>query len=41
MPWRRDRSPMKVLKSLNLDLPEGSIILADKAFTGYDYDVLL
>lgn len=27
-----------VFKELNLDLPEGSIILADKAYTDYDYE---
>jgi len=30
-----------VFKELNLDLPEGSIILADKAYTDYDYEDLL
>jgi hypothetical protein len=30
-----------VLKDLELDLPEGSIILADKAYTDYDYEDLL
>jgi Transposase DDE domain len=30
-----------VLKDLGLDLPEGSIILADKAYTDYDYEDLL
>ena len=28
-------------KELNLDLPEGSIICADKAYTDYDYEDLL
>jgi Transposase DDE domain len=32
---------VKVFKDLNLDLPEGSIILADKAYTDYDYEDLL
>jgi hypothetical protein len=32
---------IKVLKELNLDLPFGSIILADKAYTDYDYEDLL
>ena len=30
-----------VFKELNLDLPEGSIICADKAYTDYDYEDLL
>lgn len=30
-----------VFKNLDLDLPEGSIILADKAYTDYDYEDLL
>jgi len=30
-----------VFKNLGLDLPEGSIILADKAYTDYDYEDLL
>ena len=30
-----------VFKELNLDLPEGSVILADKAYTDYDYEDLL
>ena len=30
-----------VFKDLNLDLPEGSIICADKAYTDYDYEDLL
>jgi Transposase DDE domain len=30
-----------VFKDLDLDLPEGSIILADKAYTDYDYEDLL
>jgi hypothetical protein len=32
---------VSVLKDLQLDLPEGSIILADKAYTDYDYEDLL
>lgn len=32
---------VKVFKDLNLDLPEGSTILADKAYTDYDYEDLL
>ena len=31
----------RVLKDLELDLPEGSIICADKAYTDYDYEDLL
>jgi hypothetical protein len=30
-----------IFKELELDLPEGSIILADKAYTDYDYEDLL
>ncbi len=30
-----------VFKELNLDLPKGSIIYADKAYTDYDYEDLL
>ena len=30
-----------VFKELELDLPEGSIICADKAYTDYDYEDLL
>ena len=30
-----------VFKDLDLDLPEGSIICADKAYTDYDYEDLL
>jgi hypothetical protein len=30
-----------VFKNLELDLPEGSIVLADKAYTDYDYEDLL
>jgi len=30
-----------VFKELNLDLPEGSLICADKAYTDYDYEDLL
>ncbi len=30
-----------VFKELELDLPEGSIIFADKAYTDYDYEDLL
>ena len=30
-----------VFKELNLDLPENSIICADKAYTDYDYEDLL
>ena len=30
-----------IFKDLELDLPEGSIILADKAYTDYDYEDLL
>lgn len=30
-----------VFKELNLDLPEGSIICADKAYTDYEYEDLL
>ncbi len=30
-----------IFKELDLDLPEGSIILADKAYTDYDYEDLL
>jgi hypothetical protein len=32
---------VSVFKDLQLDLPEGSIILADKAYTDYDYEDLL
>jgi hypothetical protein len=32
---------VSVFKDLELDLPEGSIILADKAYTDYDYEDLL
>jgi hypothetical protein len=32
---------VKVFKDLELDLPEGSIIYADKAYTDYDYEDLL
>ena len=32
---------IRVFKELNLDLPEGSIICADKAYTDYDYEDLL
>ena len=32
---------VSVFKDLNLDLPEDSIILADKAYTDYDYEDLL
>jgi hypothetical protein len=32
---------IRVFKNLGLDLPEGSIILADKAYTDYDYEDLL
>jgi hypothetical protein len=32
---------VKVFKELNLDLPEGSIIFADKAYADYDYEDLL
>lgn len=32
---------VSVLKDLELDLPEGSIICADKAYTDYDYEDLL
>jgi hypothetical protein len=32
---------VRVFKNLGLDLPEGSIILADKAYTDYDYEDLL
>ncbi len=32
---------VKVFKELDLDLPEGSIICADKAYTDYDYEDLL
>lgn len=32
---------VRVFKDLDLDLPEGSIILADKAYTDYDYEDLL
>ncbi len=30
-----------IFKELELDLPEGSIICADKAYTDYDYEDLL
>jgi hypothetical protein len=30
-----------IFKELELDLPEGSIIFADKAYTDYDYEDLL
>ena len=30
-----------MVKDLNLDLPESSIICADKAYTDYDYEDLL
>ncbi len=32
---------VSVFKELNLDLPEGSTIFADKAYTDYDYEDLL
>ena len=32
---------VRVFKELNLDLPEGSIICAEKAYTDYDYEDLL
>jgi len=32
---------LTIFKELELDLPEGSIILADKAYTDYDYEDLL
>ena len=32
---------VSVFKDLQLDLPEGSIIFADKAYTDYDYEDLL
>jgi hypothetical protein len=32
---------VSVFKDLELDLPEGSTILADKAYTDYDYEDLL
>ncbi len=32
---------MKLLKELGLDLPEGSIIHADKGYTDYHYEDLL
>ncbi len=32
---------IRVFKNLGLDLPEGSTILADKAYTDYDYEDLL
>jgi hypothetical protein len=32
---------VSVFKDLELDLPEGSSILADKAYTDYDYEDLL
>ncbi len=32
---------VRVFKELDLDLPEGSIIHADKAYTDYDYEDLL
>jgi hypothetical protein len=32
---------VRVFKDLQLDLPEGSIICADKAYTDYDYEDLL
>jgi hypothetical protein len=35
------QADIKVFKDLELDLPEDSIILADKAYTDYDYEDLL
>lgn len=32
---------MTIFKELELDLPEGSIIYADKGYTDYDYEDLL
>ena len=40
-PWWWAEADVKVFEGLNLDLPEGSIICADKAYTDYDYEDLL
>jgi hypothetical protein len=42
-PWRLLRKPRceKLLKELGLDLPEGSIIHADKGYTDYHFEELL
>jgi hypothetical protein len=36
-----EEAKIRVFKDLELDLPKRSIIYADKAYTGYDYEDLL